>query len=70
MNTATGFTGKLLTGQIPMIAVFVVCGAGVGAWAGEIAHRRVPTRVLRLVYAGMVLLIAIRVWLTITGITG
>jgi len=70
MNTATGFTGKLLTGQIPMIAVFVVCGAGVGAWAGEIVHRRVPTRALRLVYAGMVLLIAIRVWLTITGITG
>jgi hypothetical protein len=53
-----------------MIAFFVVCGAGAGAWVGEIAHRRVPTSILRLVYAGMVLLIAIRVWLTILGITG
>jgi uncharacterized membrane protein YfcA len=69
MNTASGFAGKLVTGQIPLIAVFVICGAAFGAWAGEIAHRRVPTRVLRLVYAAMVLLIAVRVWLTILGIT-
>jgi hypothetical protein len=69
MNTATGFVGKLVTGQIPVIAVLVVCGAAVGAWAGERVHRRVPTQVLRLVYAVMVLMIAIRVWLTIMGLT-
>ena len=68
MNTASGFVGKLVTGQIPMLAVFVVCGAAVGAWTGESVHRRVSTRVLRLVYAAMVLLIALRVWLTILGI--
>lgn len=68
-NTATGFVGKLVTGQISMIAVFVVCGAAIGAWAGEKVHRRVPTPVLRSIYALMVLLIAVRVWLTILGIS-
>jgi hypothetical protein len=69
MNTTSGFFGKFLTGQISVIAIFVVCGAAIGAWAGEIVHRRVSTRVLRLVYAAMVLLIAIRIWLTILGVT-
>ena len=68
MNSATGFAGKLLTGQIPPIAVAVILGAAIGAIAGEKAHRCVSTQALRIVYAAMVLLITIRIWLTITGI--
>jgi len=68
MNSATGFLGKLVTGQIPPIAVAVIVGAAIGAIAGEKAHRRVSTQALRVVYAAMVLLITIRIWLTITGI--
>lgn len=68
INTAAGFVGKLVTGQIPLIAAAVVFGAAIGALAGEKAHRGVSTRVLRIVYAAMVLLITIRVWLTISGI--
>jgi len=68
MNSATGFAGKLITGQIPLIAVVVILGAAIGALAGEKAHRRVSTQALRIVYAAMVLLITIRIWLTITGI--
>ncbi len=69
INTATGFVGKFVTGQIPLTAAFVVCGAALGAVFGEIVHRRVSTKVLRVVYAAMVLLIAIRVWLTILRVT-
>lgn len=68
INTATGFVGKLATGQIPLIAGAVVFGAGFGAWAGEKAHRQASTRTLRILYATMVLLITLRVWLTIAGI--
>jgi uncharacterized membrane protein YfcA len=68
MNSATGFAGKLVTGQIPLIAVAVILGAAVGAIIGEKAHRHVSTQSLRIVYAAMVLLITIRIWLTITGI--
>lgn len=68
MNTATGFVAKLVTGQIPFLAAAVViCGGGIGALAGEIVHRRVPTKGLRIIYAVMVALIAVRVWLTILG---
>ena len=68
MNTATGFAGKLMTGQIPAIAAAVVFGAAIGALAGEQAHRRIAASTLRLVYGIMVLLITIRVWLTLSGI--
>ena len=68
MNSATGFVGKLVTGQVPLIAIAVILGAAIGALAGEKAHRHVSTQTLRIVYAGMVLLITIRIWLTITGI--
>jgi uncharacterized protein len=68
MNTATGFIGKFLTGQIPPVAIVVIFGAAIGALAGEKAHGRVSTQALRIVYAAMVLLITIRVWLTITGV--
>jgi uncharacterized protein len=68
MNTASGFLGKLVTDQIPLIAVAVIFGAAIGALGGEKAHRGVSTQTLRVVYAAMVLLITIRVWLTISGI--
>jgi uncharacterized protein len=68
MNTATGFAGKLISGQIPPLAIAVIIGAGLGALAGEQAHRRVSASTLRIVYAIMVLLITIRVWLTLSGI--
>jgi uncharacterized membrane protein YfcA len=68
INTATGFLGKLITGQIPLIAGVVVLGAAAGALAGEKTHRRASTRLLRIIYAAMVFLVTIRVWLTIFGI--
>lgn len=68
INTSTGFLGKLITGQIPLIAVVVVLGAAIGALTGEKAHRLASTRLLRVIYATMVFLVTIRVWLTIMGI--
>jgi uncharacterized membrane protein YfcA len=68
INTATGFLGKLITGQIPLIAAVVVLGAAIGALAGEKVHPLVSTRALRIIYATMVFLVTIRVWLTIFGI--
>ena len=66
MNTSFGFLGKLVTGQIPLLlTTLVVSGAMVGALLGEFVHRRVPTRVLRHIYAAMVAIIALRVWITL-----
>ena len=68
MSTASGFLGKLITGQIPLLsAALVVAGATLGALAGERAHRRLSSAVLRRIYAMLVALIALRVWLTILG---
>ena len=68
INTASGFVAKLLTAQIPAITVAVVVGAGLGALVGERVHRLASTRMLRMIYAAMVFLVTIRVWLTIFGI--
>jgi uncharacterized membrane protein YfcA len=69
MNTSTGFLGKLVTGQIPWVtATIVVLGAAVGALLGERIHGRMPTRVLRYVYGGMVALIALRIWISVLGL--
>jgi uncharacterized protein len=66
MSTATGFVGKLVTGQMPLlIAAVVVCGSGVGALIGEKVHRRLSTKVLRFIYSFVLVLIAVRVWITI-----
>ncbi len=69
MSTASGFLGKLVTGQIPLLAaVLVVAGAVLGALAGERVHRRLSSETLRRIYAALVALIAIRIWLTILGL--
>ena len=69
MNTAGGFLGKLLTGQIPLLsAALVVIGASLGAVAGERAHGRVSSVALRRIYGGLVTFIALRIWLTIFGV--
>ena len=66
INTAAGFLGKLVTGQIPfLLTLVVVLGAALGALAGERVHGRLSIVVLRRIYAGMVAFIALRVWLTI-----
>jgi uncharacterized membrane protein YfcA len=68
MNTTSGFLGKLITGQVPFLpATLVVAGAMLGAVTGERVHRRLSSGRLRQIYAAMVALIAVRVWLTILG---
>ena len=66
LSTFAGFMGKLITGQIPLLmALAVVIGASVGALGGARVHSRVSLRLLRYVYAGMVGVIALRIWLTL-----
>jgi hypothetical protein len=66
MNSATGFIGKLVTGQIPLlVSSIAVGGAAAGALLGEQVHRRLSTKMLRGIYAVVVALIALRVWITI-----
>lgn len=66
MNTAAGFAGKLVTGQIPLLmAAAVVFGATLGALGGEKIHNRVSPKNLRIIYAALVGVIALRVWLTV-----
>ena len=63
MSALTGVLGKALTAQIPFgPAGAVVLGSLVGARLGSRVSRRVGVRVLRLVLAGLVVLVAIRVW--------
>jgi hypothetical protein len=69
MSTASGFVGKLITGQVPFLStLLVVAGAVLGAWLGEHVHRRLSSAMLRRIYAVMVGLIACKVWLTILGV--
>jgi uncharacterized protein len=68
MNTASGFLGKLISGQLQGLeTALVVIGALLGAQAGERVHRLLSSVTLRKIYATMVTLIALRVWLTIFG---
>ena len=63
MSALTGVLGKALTAQIPLgPAGAVMLGSLVGAGVGSRISRRVPVRVLRLVLAGLVALVAVRVW--------
>ncbi|HET9916658.1 MAG TPA: sulfite exporter TauE/SafE family protein, partial [Candidatus Binatia bacterium] len=66
INSSAGFLGKLFTGQIPFLVTFVVViGAALGALGGERVHRRLSSATLRRIYAVLVILIAVRVWLTL-----
>jgi len=66
INTFSGFMGKLVTGQIPLIlAVTVILGAALGALLGEKIHGRTPTYVLRYLYAAVVGIVALRVWISL-----
>jgi hypothetical protein len=66
MNSTAGFVGKLATGQIPLLLTgIVVAGAAAGALLGEKVHRRLSPKTLRGIYALVVALIALRVWITI-----
>ena len=68
MNTSSGFLGKLLTGQIPLLlASSVVIGAAIGAVIGEKLHSKISAQSLRQIYAAMVAIIAARVWMTLLG---
>jgi uncharacterized membrane protein YfcA len=69
MNTSSGFLGKLITGQIPFVlAGTVVIGAAGGALIGEKLHGKLSPQTLRQIYAGLVGLIALRVWMSILGL--
>jgi uncharacterized membrane protein YfcA len=66
VSTFSGLLGKLITGQVPfLMAGVVVGGAVVGALIGERSHGQVSPRVLRYVYAGVVGLVAVRIWITL-----
>lgn len=66
LSTSSGFLGKLLTGQIPfLMSLAVVIGAAFGALGGEWSHNRFSPRALRYVYAAMVGVIAVRIWITL-----
>jgi uncharacterized membrane protein YfcA len=66
LNGLAGFLGKLVTGQIPLLmSVAIVAGASLGALAGEKCHRLVSPRVLRVAYAGIIAVVALRIWATI-----
>ncbi len=59
----TGFAGKLLTGQIPVVlAVLAAAGAVPGAQAGAYVSRRLSGRRLKQALFVIVLLTAVRVW--------
>jgi uncharacterized membrane protein YfcA len=66
LSSFAGFVGKAITGQVPfLVATVVVLGALPGAQAGEWVCRRVNTQALRVVYAVVVGLVAVRIWLSI-----
>jgi len=65
-STFSGFLGKLLTGQIPFLSsLAVVIGATLGALAGERSHGWVSPHVLRYVYAGVIAVVTLRIWITL-----
>jgi uncharacterized membrane protein YfcA len=66
LNGFAGFTGKLITGQVPfLMTLAIIIGASVGAIAGEKSHSRVSPKALRYVYAGVIAVVALRIWVTL-----
>jgi len=63
LGAVAGFTGKLLTGQIPLAPTLaVVAGAVPGAQLGAAVSRRLPPLGLRVALFAFVTLTAIKVW--------
>jgi uncharacterized membrane protein YfcA len=68
VNGLSGFVGKLITGQIPfLMTIAIIAGASLGAFVGERCHSQVSPKVLRYAYAGVVAVVALRIWTTILG---
>ncbi|MGH7928166.1 MAG: sulfite exporter TauE/SafE family protein [Candidatus Binatia bacterium] len=68
VNGFAGFLGKLATGQIPLfMTIAIIAGASLGAIAGERCHRGVSPQVLRYAYAGVIAIVALRIWSTLLG---
>jgi uncharacterized protein len=69
VNGFAGFLGKLVTGQIPLLMTCaIIAGASLGAFTGEKCHGRASPQVLRYTYAGVIAIVALRVWATILGL--
>lgn len=63
---ATGFVGKLVTGQVPLLPTLAaVTGSLVGSAVGARLSRRVPVGLLRGVLAALIALATLRVWLDV-----
>ena len=58
--------GKLITGQVPFFMTLgIIIGASLGAVIGEKSHTRVSSKVLRFTYAGVIAVVALRIWITL-----
>ncbi len=63
VSALMGLLGKALTGQVPVgPAVAVVIGSLSGAPLGAKVSQRAPVSLLRLVLAGLIALVTVRVW--------
>ena len=66
LNGFSGFIGKLITGQVPfLMTVVVILGASLGAVIGEKSHSRASPKILRFAYAGVIAIVALRVWISL-----
>jgi uncharacterized membrane protein YfcA len=66
LNGFSGFVGKLITGQVPfLMTVIVILGASLGAILGERSHSQASPKILRFAYAGVIAIVAIRVWISL-----
>jgi uncharacterized membrane protein YfcA len=66
LNGFSGFLGKLLTGQVPLVAtIVVILGASLGAVIGEKKHTQTSTTILRYAYACVIAIVALRVWISL-----
>jgi len=66
LNGFAGFLGKFITGQVPFfMTLAIILGSTLGAIAGEKSHSRVSPKVLRYAYAGVIAVVALRIWITL-----
>lgn len=66
LNGFSGFVGKLITGQVPLLmTAVVILGASLGAVVGEKSHTRASPKILRYAYAGIIAIVALQVWISL-----